>query len=99
MVSLLALPLDDSTVGRDDLRGISSGGRDGEVIMSEGPSPASASSLRSADPRMGDEPERVRRGILVNLIRLAGLWLDQFAGRGAGCWPTFASHLHHRSHR
>ena len=36
-----------------------------------GPGP-SASSLRRAEPRTGDEPERVRRGILVNLIWWAG---------------------------
>jgi hypothetical protein len=42
--------------------------------MTEGPSPASESSLRSAEPGMGDDPERVRSGIFWNLIWLAGLW-------------------------
>lgn len=76
MVSLLGRPLPESTVGSDPLRGISSDGRDGDVIKSEGPSPASASSLRRADPGTGDDPERVRSGIFVNLIWLAGLRLS-----------------------
>jgi hypothetical protein len=79
MVSLLGRPLPTSTASNNPLRNTSSGGRDGDVIMSEGLSPASASSLRRADPGMGDDPERVRSGILVNLIWLAGLAIRQFS--------------------
>jgi hypothetical protein len=42
------------------------------VTVTPVPSAASASSLRSAEPRTGEEPERVRSGILVNLIWWAG---------------------------
>jgi hypothetical protein len=99
MVSLLGLPLPASTASNDPRRNASSGGRDGDVIMSEGPSPASANSLRRADPGMGDDPERVRSGILVNLIWLAGLAIRQFSSRGVRRSPTFASRHLHRSRR
>lgn len=49
--------------------------------MTEGPSAAPVSSFLRADPWMGDDPERVRRGILVNLIWLAGLQRRMLA------WP------------
>src|SRR5262245_10705355 len=72
-VSLRARSLIVSTAPKEPRRRRLSGGLDGEVTMTEGPSPASASPLRRADPRMGDEPARVRSGILVNLIWFAGL--------------------------
>ena len=51
-----------------------SGGREGEVIITETPpSAASLNPLLRAEPRMGEDPARVRTGIFWNLIWFAGL--------------------------
>lgn len=99
MVSRLARVFAFSTVPSEPFCSRSSGGRDGDVIISEGPSPASASSLRNAEPRKGDEPERVRNGILVNLIWLAGLWLVSIALiAGTPSHTSVNHHPHHSRH-
>jgi hypothetical protein len=77
MVSRLGRSLTVSNVPSDPLRSSVSGGRDGDVIITDGPSAASASSFLRAEPRIGDDPERVRSGILANLIWLAGLHIQR----------------------
>jgi len=75
-VSRLARSLIVSIAPKEPRRNRLSGGLEGEVISNEGPSltvDPESRVLWRLELRMGEDPARVRNGILLNLIWLAGL--------------------------